>query len=304
MAFVVTDIDDFVKEGGLIGKVVLGGKTAGLLNLQTGVKDSAYINLLTADPTLQAGSCGWNAAGDTTISRRTIQTGQIKVNTPFCDKDLYKTFLSYGTRVAAGQKTMPFAEMFIGQNIMGINNKLEATIWQGDTTLVSDSHLKRFDGFVKIIGSASGVVDATDSSAKDVVAKADEVVATMVANIPDAIIDRSDLAIFCGYDAFRSYVALLQAANLFHYTADLGSEQTLTIPGTGIKLIGVPGLTGVGNMYASYLENMYLGVDMEGDQEKFEWFYSQDNGEYRLRVEFNAGVQVAFPDLVVKYIGA
>ena len=42
--------------------------------------------------------------------------------------------------------------------------------------------------------------------------------------------------------------------------------------------------------------------DMEGDSEKFEFWYSQDNREYRIAMDYNLGVQVAFPNMVVKYI--
>ena len=38
---------------------------------------------------------------------------------------------------------------------------------------------------------------------------------------------------------------------------------------------------------------------MMNDEEKFELWYSQDFREFRLAIEFNAGVQVAFPDEVV-----
>ena len=50
---------------------------------------------------------------------------------------------------------------------------------------------------------------------------------------------------------------------------------------------------------ASYKDNFVYGVDLAGDEEKFELWYSQDNREFRLAIEFNAGVQVAYPDAVV-----
>lgn len=306
MAFSVSTINDYVQanENSLIGKAVIGGKTASLLNLQTGVKDSAYLNLLTADPTLQAGACGWNPAGTTTVTRRKIQTGQIKVNTPFCDKDLFKTYMAYGTKVAIGQKTMPFEEEFIMQNIKEVNRKLEETIWQGDATGSAGTHLDRFDGFKTIIDNASGVVNATHGTPKVILTYPKECIDAVVAAIPNGIIDRSDLVVFVGYDVFRAYVAALQAANLYHYTADLAGNMSMTIPGTSIRLEGVHGLTGVKRIYASALENMYFGTDMENDQEKFKFWYSEDNSEFRLKIEFNGGVQVAFPDLVTKYLGA
>lgn len=301
MSLNVSGITGYVdaNEKELIGKALIGGKTAGLLNLQTGVKGSSYLNLLDANPTLQAGGCGWNKEGSNTVTRREIKTGLIKVNIPFCDKDLIGTSLQHDVKVAVGSKTLPFEEEFINQNLASIQKQLEAAIWQGDTdSLVAN--LKHFDGFIKILGS--GAVDA--GSTLDVVADAKKAVEAVVQALPNEIMDRNDKVIFAGYDVFRAYVAQLQAANLFHYTADLAGSMELVIPGTDIKLIGVHGLTGQKKIYGSYLENMYLGTDLEGDAEKFAFWYSEDNSEFRLKVEFNAGVQVAFPDYVAVYTGA
>jgi len=306
MAFDVSTITGYVKENEkqLIGKAVIKGRTASLINKQTGVKGSAYLNLLTADPTLAAGGCGWNAAGTTSVTRRQIKTGLIKVNQPFCDKDLIGTAFEYDVKVAVGDKNIPFSEDFIAQNIKGIQKKLEETIWQGDVDAASDTHLKRFDGFIKIISGASGVVNATHSTPKSLTTDAKACIEAIVAAIPNDIIDVEDLGIFVGYEVFRAYVAQLQAANLFHYTADMNGSMELLIPGTNVKLYGVSGLNGTKKAYASSLSNFYIGMDMTGDEEKFLFWYSEDNSEYRMKVEFNAGVQVAFPDMVVKYLGA
>lgn len=302
MGLVVNSIKGYVdaNEKELIGKTLIGGKTAGLLNLQTGVKGSAYLNLLNADPTLQEGGCGWNEDGTSTVTRREIKTGQIKVNVSFCDKDLIGTSLQHEVKVAVGTKTLPFEEDFIGQNLKAIQRKLEETIWQGDIAS-GVAHLKRFDGFIKVLDGA-GVVDAGNTL--DVVAEPTKAIKAVVQALPNEIMDRADKVIFAGYDVYRAYITELQEANLFHYTADLEGAMEVVIPGTDIKLIGVHGLTGQNKLYGSYLDNMYLGTDLEGDAEKFMFWYSEDNSEFRLKVEFNAGVQVAFPDFVAVYTGA
>lgn len=301
MSLNVSGITGYVdaNEKELIGKALIGGKTAGLLNLQTGVKGSSYLNLLDANPTLQAGGCGWDEAGASTVTRREIKTGLIKVNVAFCDKDLIGTSLQHDVKVAVGSKTLPFEEEFINQNLASIQKQLEVAIWQGDTDSLVEN-LKHFDGFIKILGS--GAVSAGNTL--DVVADAKEAVEAVVMALPNEIMDRNDKVIFAGYDVFRAYIAQLQAANMYHYTADLAGSMEIVIPGTDIKLIGVHGLTGQDKIYGSYLENMYLGTDLEGDSEKFAFWYSEDNSEFRLKVEFNAGVQVAFPDYVAVYTGA
>lgn len=305
MAFSVSTVADYVlaNEKQLLGKAVIGGKTASLLTMQTGVKGSAYLNLLDASAPLQAGGCGWNANGTTTVTRRKIETGGVKVNATFCDKDLVNTFMQYGVRVAAGQKTIPFEQDFIEQNIKSINKQMEELIWQGDDSLTGATHLKLTDGFIKIIGAESGVVDATVSG-KTLSGNTKDAIDAIVASLPNEIMDRQDLIVFVGIEIYRKAIKAWQDANLYHYNpADLNGEFETVIPGTNVKLVGVHGLTSKNKAYASYAENMYIGMDMEGDNEKFLFWYSEDNSEYRLKVEFNVGVQVAFPEFVVKYIG-
>lgn len=301
--FDISNISGFVQanEKQLIGKAVIGGKTASMLNLQTGVRGSAYLNILDSTATLQAGACGWNAAGTDTYTRRQITTGQVKVNKSFCDKDLVGTFQQYEVRVAVGQKTLPFEEELIAQNVKSINKQMEEIIWQGDTTLTGSTHLKLADGFIKIITAEATVVDATVSG-KTLTGNTKDAIDAMVAAMPNEIMDREDLVIFVGIDVYRKAIKAWQDANLYHYNpAELNGSFETVIPGTTIKLVGVHGLTGKNKAYGSFAENMYLGTDMQGDQEKFMFWYSEDNSEFRMKVEFNLGVQIALPNMVVEY---
>lgn len=301
MAFSVSDISGYIQanEAQLIGKAVVGSKTAGLLNLQVGVVGTANLNLLTATAGLQDGSaCGFNAQGDVTISKRQIVAKPIKSNQTFCDKDLIGTSLQWGVRMAAGQTTIPFEEMFVGQIVKEINKEVENIIWQGNTVVTGGTYLDLADGFITILDSASGSTIDGSVSGKTLADNPYDVILNMVAKLPDATIDMNNV-IFVGYDVYRKFVAELQAKNLFHYTTDLTAAMETVIPGTNIRLIGVPGLTGTGKGYASYLENFYLGTDLLGDKETVDFWFSKDDDIYKMKVSFSLGVQVAFPDLVV-----
>ena len=93
MAIDVTKLSQYVDETRkeLILNTVLGAKSASLFNLQTGVKHQAALNLL--DTTIEFGDgtdCGWDAAGSSALSQRLLTVGQVKINTPFCEKNLLK----------------------------------------------------------------------------------------------------------------------------------------------------------------------------------------------------------------------
>lgn len=286
----------------LIAKAILKAKTAGMINFMPNVKGSAQLNLLNAAATLQAGGCGWNAAGTTTLTKRNIVTGQFKVNQGLCEKDLIGTFAEWGVKAAVGKTTLPFEEEFIDQNLKSIQKQVETLIWQGDTTGATSTYLDITDGFIKIIGGAAGVVDATVSG-KTLAGNTIDAVNAIVAKIPNEIIDAEDVTIFAGYEIVRAYVAAINASNQYHTFLELTPDMTVVIPGTMIKLVGVAGLNGQNKAYASTLSNLYAGGDVEGDESVYKFWYSEDNSEFRLKVEFNLGMQVAFPDFVVKYIG-
>lgn len=298
--FDVSTVKGYVaaNEKELIGAAVLAGKTASVIGIQTGVKGSANLNLLNATPVLQAGGCGWSSSGSTAMTKRTIVTGLIKVNDTFCEKDLIGTFAESELKIAAGTQTLPFEQMFIDQIIKGVQKQNELTIWRGDIT---GSTYTRFDGLIKILGAEVSVLDATVSG-KTLAANPIDAVNALVAKLPDEIMDRDDLVIFVSTATFRAYVSAMQAVNSYNYFPLLdGKTMELVIPGTSIKLYGVGGLDAT-HAYGSYAANFRLGTDMEGDAEKALFWYSEDNSEYRIKIEYNLGVQVAFPNMVAKYI--
>ena len=92
------------------------------------------------------------------------------------------------------------------------------------------------------------------------------------------------------------------AANLFHFVEDAKTDY-IVLPGDSrVKVIGTAGLDGTtdGEVYASYAENFNFGTDLVGDTANVDAWYSKDNREFRFAMDFNFGVQVAFPGLVVK----
>lgn len=278
----------------LIAEAVLGAKSAKLFNLQTDVKHSAALNLLSTDVAFGDGSaCGWDEAGSAALSQRILTAGIIKVNMSFCDREMLDKWLGYKVKAAAGSETLPFEESFTTSVINSINEAVETAIYQGDTAS-SNVNLKPFDGLLKIMGAETGVVDVTASTESTALAKVNKVYAA----IPEKAFSRGDVAILVGMDTFRSYVSDLVSKNLYHYNPGT-PEGEVILPGSNCRVIGVNGLNGTKKAIGASLRNLVFGTDMVNDTEKFDLWYSKDNQEFRLAVKFTAGVQVAFPDEVV-----
>lgn len=291
---VMTSLTAYVEQRRLplIKEAVLKAKSASLFNLQTDIKTSAALNLLSTAIQFGDGlACGWNEAGTQTLSQRILATGNIKINMAYCDKEMLKYWTQYQVRVAAGQKTLPFEEDFVNAVVENVKAAIETAIWQGDTASETNN-LKYFDGLLKILKDAAGTVDVTITGTSAY----DDIMAVYNA-IPEKVLDGASILV--GSDTFRKFIQELVAKNYYHYSGEnLNGE--IMLPGSQVKVIAVNGLNGTDKIVAGQLDkNFFYGCDMMNDEEKFELWYSQDFREFRLAIEFNAGVQVAFPDEAV-----
>lgn len=291
MAINTSALTQYVEEQRLplIRKTVFAAPSTRYFNLQTGIKHSAALNILSTDVVFGDGAtCGWNESGTTAFSQRILEVGNFKINMSFCDKAMLKYWTGYDVRVAAGQKSLPFEEDFVNGIIDGVRVKLENLIWNG--VKATDG----MDGLLTILADASAsTINPTLATGTTIYAKTKAVYQA----IPAGKLDRA--SIFMGVDKFRDLVLELTEKNLYHYNPEVDSNLEIILPGTSTRVRGVAGLNGKKAIVAGDGENIYFGVDMEGDEEKFDLWYSQDNQEFRLAINFNAGVQVAFPDEIV-----
>lgn len=299
MAINVSSLTAYTEEHKLplIRKAVIDARSAKEMNLMTGVKGATALNLLDTNATLQDGSaCGWNEAGTTSLSQRIITPGIVKVNMAFCEKSLLNTWANYDVKVAAGQKTLPFEEDFINGVIDSVKAQLEKAIW------ADEDHSTLFDGMTKVIEEANA-----PAYTYSVGATVASIVAGVYGKLKSEVFSKGDVVMFMGSDMYRQYIQELIANGNLVLNAGSGAvldgialPAQMLVPGTNVTVIPVAGLDETGKVFASYRDNFVYGTDLAGDEEKFEFWYSQDNREFRLAIEFAAGTQVAHPELIVE----
>jgi len=313
MAFSVGSLTNYTKENEalLVTSSVLGAKTAALIksagNVMVGVKSAETINIMDSDAFFQAGgTCGWNASGTTTFTQRTVTVGKIKVQEALCPKALEAKYLQKALPTGSQYDSIPFEQEYSERKAQTIASQLETALWQGDTAS-ANGNLNKFDGFIKLIGAASGVVDANVSgfisgaplssiTAANVISLFDGVYRA----IPAKVVAADDMVIVCGQDTFRTYTIALKNANMFNYAFDGKADSEFVLPGTSIKVVALQGLNGTNDVYAMRLSNLFLGTDLLNEEEKFEIFFAKEADEVRFAAEFKMGVNVAFPDEIVK----
>lgn len=289
---IVTSLPAYVEEQRLplLAKSTLGSKSAKLFNVMTDVKGDTALNLVDTEVVFGSGAdCGWNESGSTTLSQRVMNAKPLKVNMAYCDKKLLGTWAQHEVKIAAGIKTLPFEEEFTNGIVEGVQEKLEKMIYQGD-----GDNDNEFDGLIKILTEASATTVNSGSTAY-------EKIKNVYMKMPAAVVGKSDAVILVSDAMYREYMQDLVSANLYHYDPANGEDE-YKLPGTNVRVISVNGLDGVEGfeyVIGARLSNLFYGTDGLGDEAKYELWYSQDNREFRLAIEFEGGSQVAFPEEVV-----
>ena len=294
---IAQEIKGYVDESNesLIAKTVLGGQSVSLFGLQTGVKGDTAINLLDTDVELQSAlDCGFTPKGSNKISRRILKPVYLKVNMQWCDKNFLDTYAQHMVKIAAGMKTLPYAEEFTTGIVARVNEALETMLYQG----VADVGKTEFDGLITLLGKESTAIKVGTNTGT-----AYEKLLKVYNAVPE-VAHKDDLVILVAPSLYREFVQELVKANMYHYDANDANAQTY-LPGTSVPVIPVDGLipttanAGKEFIIALRKSNVIYGTDMSNDQEKFDFWYSADDQVFKLAIEFTAGVQFAYPEEIV-----
>lgn len=277
------------------------------------VKSTVAIPIFDTDAVFGTQSCTFDPSGTTSFTQRSITVGKIKVEEKLCMKDMEAYFLQEALKAGSTYEDFSnsdFQKAYLERKNLKIAANLETAIWQGDTSSYAPN-LNKFDGLQKLIAAGSpvnanvsgytGIAPITTITPSNVIAA----VKGMKNAIPAALKGMTDLIIFCGYDVYDMYVDAGVTANLFHYDfKDDSNYGGLKIPGTGIRLEAVHGLDGTGDMYGIRLSNIAEALDLEGEEQNYRLWYSEDNNDVRFRAEWKYGVNVAFTTEVVSLLAS
>lgn len=313
MGFTVSSLTNYVNEQSkeLLVALQFEAETASYANVQSGIKSSAALQLLSNSPVPQDGSsCGFNASGDTTFTQRVLATSAIKYQDKLCPRTLEAKWTQI--MLKSGQNYddgfAPEVMSAILEDVLKqIKKRQEVADWQGDTTSGS-AYLNRYDGLIKIIAAATTGATATASTWNATNARA--IIKNIISNIPAALKGDPSVKIFMGYDAAETYRQVLMDANLYHVAVGSGTQKGIMAEGSVHEIVPVHGLdgltatTGAANPFIFALDptrNLYLGVDMENEEEESKLWYSQDDDDVKYSFRFRRGWQIAYPLEIVEY---
>lgn len=287
----------------LITKAVFSARTASLFTKQVGIKSAATLNLMDTDAAFQSGTaCGWNvagaASGTTTFTQRTITVAPLKIQEALCPRSLEQYWMQTQLTQGSNYDGVPFEQAYAEQKALRIAEALENAIWSGSTLVT---------GLLTILNAASGSTVSGNTAAISGSITTTNVISifdNIYNRIPQAILTKNDLVIFCGWDVFRTLIGALKSnTGVMYNQVDLQglADGDIIYPGTNVRVVAVPGLLGYNRLVCSYLGNFFYGTDLLSDEERFELFWSRDNDEVRFQCALKIGVNIAYPDLVVDW---
>lgn len=286
-------------------------KSIRTFTVEKGYKGPTTLNKAAINLALQAGGCGWGttSANSLALTQRTLTPGSYKLNIPFCNKDLEAYFTrSYLAPGQAANQSMPTEiEAAFMDGLTGrLGEIIENAIWQGDTASGVEN-TNKFDGFNKILDIATSANSFNPSTSAWTVATSFDIIDGIIAAIPNEVIDKEDTVVLIGMARFRQYLTRLRQLNLFHYNGNAavdGATPSFEIihPGTNIKVIALNGLTNTNRIWAGQASNFVIGVDDPFESTLMELWYSKDNREMRFALEGMMGVQVYYPEQIVRQV--
>lgn len=236
---------------------------------------------------------------DTSIGARTVNarkgTGTITVGTGAATVVGVGTLFT--TQVAVGDKLYNTSGVLIG-TVLTITDALNITLAANGAVAVTAG------GFRIVPAANTAITSVTGIVAANVLAVVDSV----IMGIPEAVMSaegegKEPPIIFMGWDTARLYLMALKNANLFHFTAEESMlKNGFNVPGFAIRVEPTPGLSGTNRIVAVSPSNMYLGVDLEHEEEELDMWYEKKDDALLSRIRFKRGVQIGFPDEVTQFL--
>ena len=218
------------------------------------------------------------------LFRSEVKTAEIEKE--YCLLDFRKKVAGLQQQFEAGRLALPWEQKIANSNVEAVKEAVETGIWQGISGITN--------GFIAELGEVSAAT-VEFASGETVTGKIDDVVAACTSKML-----AEGVNIFMSYTDFRNYVQELNATCCANRPmVDAASEELTYAGDSRIRLIPVLGLEGTGAIVASVPEGLVYGTDIEGSETTYDMWLDNSEQKVKMRILFNIGVAVKFPNKVV-----
>ena len=301
-SFNLAGLSTYTDETGglLIQEAITKAKTVKIGYIQSGIKGTQAINLLSSTLYVQDGGCGWSPSGVTTFTQRDITVCSYRVNETLCPEQLNDYWAGQFLNAGSYNEQVPFEVAISNLKSEQISLFCENKLWQA--LPASSGGTDCFTGFKGLFGTGVSVSDQVNFVVSAVTPATGVMMAcvdAVISALPNAIQQRTDVVVMMSIANYRKYQIDLRNSNWYAFTnetREAGQPQLeIMHPGTGIMVYGVPGLINSNQIVAGPKDELVIGVDLMSDSERLDIFYDRNADEVRVRSNFKLGAQIPFP---------
>jgi hypothetical protein len=254
------------------------------------------VGFVTNDVILQDLACGFDPTGDTVQNVVTVNLCNKKVNQQLCPYSLYDTYLSQFLSDSNFQETIPFEEVILTDIANRTANQIELQLWRNTTaTGATPYNGQCFDGVLALVTTGNGATHVAYTAAT--ASNGLDVFTSYYQAIPENVLHRDDLVIYCGYADFRALVSSMRNnsyINLFDFSkgelSDGASDWGVILPATNVRVIPTQGLTGQGTVIAGPAQYIMVGMNAEMMTQKAMYDPFEDIVKLNLHATYGVGV--------------
>lgn len=253
------------------------------------------VGFVTNDVILQDLACGFDPTGDTVQNVVTVNLCNKKVNQQLCPYSLYDTYLSQYLSDSNFQESVPFEEVILTDIANRTANQIELQLWRNTTATGATVYNSQcFDGVLALVTTGNGATHVAYSGAN--ATNGLDVFTAYYQALPENILHRDDLVIYCGFSDYRALVASMRNnsfINLFTdntYSATEGSDWGVVLPASNCRVIPTQGLTGLSKIVAGPAGYVMVGMNAEMMTQKAMYDPFEDIVKLNLHATYGVGV--------------
>ncbi len=269
------------------------------LTLEEGVKGTKEIALLNADVELQAKvGCTPSPDGSVVFTKKNLTTVPLYAGIEFCNEDLNSKMTQVlnvlGLKRQNGQLPAELETILMAYLMKRLQRKAQRLVVLGDTGSL-DAELALLNGVRYLINNDVTVVDYFSTEASITSSNAYAIAMGLYGTIPTELFDNDmTVSIYTGRTEAVKILTDWNNANPYNQvTVPNGSSMEFDLPLTNVKVISLPELDGLSEMYAIPTALTFLGVDSPEDM-TFDIKYDDYDDKLKAECSFRLGTQIVW----------
>ena len=298
MATTVQSFYSGKEAGEIVGQAFKEGETLskGLVRVYENINFKLNLRKINYTDGTTPYSCGFSPAGEIDLSEKVLEPLKFKNDIEVCKEDFRQTWSedlegasAFNINLASDIENAIIVEV-LGQHAQKIDNQ----IWNGDSANVGE-----FDGFIKLFDADADIIKQTGAAiTKDNVLEA---LMSALGATPVSIRNSNDLKVVVSADVYQAYNFYLVSQGVVNGLG--GADMPVTFAGYAIERVS--GLAE--NTIVIYeRDNLIFGTGLLGDHNELRIKDMDDSlmdGNVRMKMVYNAGVQYYNPAEIVYYVG-